>query len=332
MPTSAGVIPAPSPKARVRRANNSTRTAIQIALIYLIVVGLWIGFLDRIMFSTAANTSTLARVEDLKDWLFVVASTGGLFWLLRSKLEQRRADAEKLQSFIEHAPVALAVLDRNLCYVTMSQRWRMDFNLGDRDLVGVRHYDVFPQLSEKWREAHQRALDGETVHQNSDSLAFPDGSVVWLRREIRPGRNATGAVEGIVIFAEDVTALVESENRFREVVETIGEVFWISDVEKNRVLYVSPAYQTIWGRPCDELYQSPRAWLNAIHTDDRERVLHAALTKQASGTYNETYRVVRPDGSIRWIRDRAFPVKNAAGALVRIAGCACDITEKKTLV
>lgn len=125
------------------------------------------------------------------------------------------------------------------------------------------------------------------------------------------------------------TALRESEERFREVTEHIQEVFWLSDTLKNEVLYVSPAYESIWGRSCESLYRSPRSWLEAIHPEDLERVLEAALTKQAVGTYDEEYRIVRPDGSIRWIRDRAYPVHDSSGAVCRIAGVADDITDHK---
>ncbi|HEU4505761.1 MAG TPA: PAS domain S-box protein [Nitrospira sp.] len=125
------------------------------------------------------------------------------------------------------------------------------------------------------------------------------------------------------------TALRESEERFREVTEHIQEVFWLSDTLKNEVLYVSPAYESIWGRSCESLYRSPRSWLEAIHPEDLERVLEAALTKQAVGAYDEEYRIVRPDGSIRWIRDRAYPVHDSSGAVCRIAGVADDITDHK---
>jgi PAS domain S-box-containing protein len=126
-------------------------------------------------------------------------------------------------------------------------------------------------------------------------------------------------------------ALRESEERFRQLAENIQDVFWLTDATKNRMLYVSPAYETIWGRPCADLYSAPRTWLDAIHPDDRERVRQSAVTRQTAGKYDEEYRIVRPDGSERWIRDRAFPVANAAGEMERIAGVARDITEQKAL-
>jgi PAS domain S-box-containing protein len=95
------------------------------------------------------------------------------------------------------------------------------------------------------------------------------------------------------------------------------------------MLYVSPAYAEIWGRSLESLEASPRDWIDAIHPEDRSRVVQAAQTKQASGEYAEEYRIVRPDGAIRWIRDRAFPVSRDDGKVYRIAGLAEDITERR---
>ena len=120
-----------------------------------------------------------------------------------------------------------------------------------------------------------------------------------------------------------------SEERFRQVVENIREVFWITDPAKRQMLYISPAYETVWGRTCASLYESPGTWLDAIHPDDRQRVLQAAETKQTRGEYDEIYRILRPDGVVRWIRDHAFPIRNAAGEVHRIVGVAEDITARK---
>lgn len=125
--------------------------------------------------------------------------------------------------------------------------------------------------------------------------------------------------------------LRESEERFRELAETIQEVFWMTDPGKNRILYVSPAYEKIWGRTRASLSESPRAWPEAIHPDDCARILHAAETQQTRGDYDETYRILRPDGTVRWIRDRAFPVYGAAGEVLRVVGTAEDITNRRQL-
>jgi PAS domain S-box-containing protein len=124
--------------------------------------------------------------------------------------------------------------------------------------------------------------------------------------------------------------LRSSEERFRQVVETIREVFWIVDPVHEKTLYVSPGFESIWGRPAESIYRTG-TWSESIHLEDRDRVLRAAQVKQVRGDYDEIYRILRPDGTLRWIRDRAFPVRNAAGEVHRIVGTAEDITSQRQL-
>jgi PAS domain S-box-containing protein len=126
------------------------------------------------------------------------------------------------------------------------------------------------------------------------------------------------------------SSLRESEERFRQLVEKIEEVFWITSADGHTMVYVSPAYEKIWGRTCDSLYERPQNWAEAIHSDDRERVFRAFAEQAPKGGFDEQYRVVRPDGSTRWIRDRGFPVTDESGRVYRVAGIAEDITAHKT--
>ena len=125
------------------------------------------------------------------------------------------------------------------------------------------------------------------------------------------------------------TALRASEERFREIAETIQEVFWITNAAGSRVLYVSPAYQAVWGRSPDTLYSDPESWKATIHEEDRDRVLRLLGERSRAGNQEVEYRILRPDGEIRWIRDLAFPVTNAAGDVERVVGVAADVTDRK---
>jgi PAS domain S-box-containing protein len=120
-----------------------------------------------------------------------------------------------------------------------------------------------------------------------------------------------------------------SEERFRQLAESIREVFWLSDVEKEKVFYCSPGFEAVWGRTCEELRKSPWLWVDSIHSEDKARIRAAAITTQATGDYDEEYRIIRPDGTVRWIHDRAFPVRDAAGNVYRLAGIAEDVTKRK---
>ncbi len=116
------------------------------------------------------------------------------------------------------------------------------------------------------------------------------------------------------------------KTKFRLMAETIQDVFWMSTPGVKQMVYVSPAYEAIWGRTRESLYRSPHSFLESIHPEDRERV-RAGLEAHAQGSWDFEYRIIRPDGSVRWIRDRGFPIRNAAGELELMTGVASDITE-----
>ncbi len=165
-------------------------------------------------------------------------------------------------------------------------------------------------------------------------------SVVLLVSAVR---NLTGHLEQRVkertaALEREVNDRVQTEEQlrktmqqFRQLAENITDAFWMRDSGDSRMVYVSPAYEKIWGRSCKELYQSPHAWLEAIHPEDRETVAEAILSQQATGEFNQEYRIVRPDGSLRWIRDRAFPIRDNSGKVIRIVGIAEDTTDRRRL-
>ncbi len=165
-------------------------------------------------------------------------------------------------------------------------------------------------------------------------IVHRDGDVRWVVDRYSFEHDAAGKVIALTGIMSDITEhkhaewqREQAEERFRQLAENIREVFWLTDPQKSAMLYVSPAYEAIWGRPTASLYASPRNWLEAIHPDDRANV-EAALYLQETGNYDEKYRIVRPDGGVRWIHDKAYPVRDTHGAVYRIAGVAEDITDQ----
>ncbi len=125
-------------------------------------------------------------------------------------------------------------------------------------------------------------------------------------------------------------AFRESEERFRKMAEVIPVVFWIYSPNEKKMLYVSPAFEKIYGRSRDDYYFNPGLWLEVIHADDIEQVRE--ILESTQGTEREIeYRIVLPDGSIRWIYDCIFPVKNSSNELINIVGFIEDITKRKTI-
>jgi PAS domain S-box-containing protein len=140
----------------------------------------------------------------------------------------------------------------------------------------------------------------------------------------------------LVGIARDITtrrraedALRSSEEKFRQLAENIREVFWMMSPQADEIIYISPAYEHVWGRTCESLYRNPMAWAQAIHPDDRERA-HSLFARQIEGeAIDSEYRISTPDGEQKWIRDRAFPIFDQDGHLIRVAGIAEEITERK---
>lgn len=122
-----------------------------------------------------------------------------------------RESQERLQIFINYAPVAMALFDHNMRYLAVSRRWLEVFSLGERDIIGCSHYEIFPDVPQRWREAYRRGLAGEVVKADMDCFPRQDGTEQWMRWEIRPWHGSDGSVGGIVIFIEDITVRRQAE-------------------------------------------------------------------------------------------------------------------------
>jgi PAS domain S-box-containing protein len=162
-----------------------------------------------------------------------------------------------------------------------------------------------------------------------------DGSEFWVDLSIVPVADENGWFTHWVSVQRDISdrkqaevELQQSEQKFRQFAENIHEVLWMTNVDASEMLYLSPAYEQIWGRSCESLYANPKSFLEAIHPEDKQRVI-ANFKHSATGTFDIEYRIVRPDGSVCWIQDRGFPIRNESGEIYRRAGIAQDITQRK---
>jgi PAS domain S-box-containing protein len=260
----------------------------------------------------------------------------GTFGVSRDITELKRTEAilretsERLRLFIEHAPVALAMFDRQMRYLSASRRWLGDYHLGHRDLTGLCHYDVFPEIAEGWKAVHRRALAGEVVGNDRDRFERADGTVQWERWEVRPWYDAAGAVAGIVIFSEDITARIQAERELadrekylRTILQTTADGFWMSDAD-GTILDVNEAYCRMIGYTRDELIGLSIAAVEANETP-QEVIGHIARVA-ARGTDLFETRHRTKDG--RMI-DVEVSVTAMEGEAVRMI-CLCrDITERK---
>jgi PAS domain S-box-containing protein len=242
-----------------------------------------------------------------------------------------RESEEQFRLFVEHAPAAIAMLDRDMCYLAVSRRWMDDYGLTG-SIIGQSHYDVFPEIPARWKEVHRRSLAGEVLSAAADPFIRADGSTQWLKWEVRPWYRG-GELGGILIATEDVTDREQAKNALRErealsraFLENSATIAWMKD-EEGRHVYLSPNFERRFAfRPTDwrgktdfELW--PRQVAEVFRAND-EAVLRD----------NRVIEVVEeaqsPDGSRSWWLNHKFPYQDSAGKRY-VGGLGVEITDRK---
>jgi PAS domain S-box-containing protein len=167
-------------------------------------------------------------------------------------------------------------------------------------------------------------------------VVYPNGTIRWALSQGKVFYDQHGQPIQMAGIDLDITErkrsaeiLRDSEERFRQLAENIDAVFWIREVSENRVSYVSPAYKKLWGLNPEELYQGQQTWIDRIHPEDRESIQKAFKEKAVAGQFDEEYRIILPDGRIRWVHDRCFGLRDETGEIYRFTGITEDITERK---
>src|ERR1700741_1330398 len=157
-----------------------------------------------------------------------------------------QSQEELLKIFVKHVPAAVAMLDRDMRYLQVSERWCTDYLRGRTQVLGRSHYEIFPDMPERWKEVHRRGLQGETLRSHEDRWDGQDGPH-WARWEVRPWKTSEGTVGGILILAEDISrrkqmeeALGESEDKLRLLLDSTAEAIYGIDLE-HRCTFCNPA-------------------------------------------------------------------------------------------
>ncbi|MCU0535725.1 MAG: PAS domain S-box protein [Hydrococcus sp. Prado102] len=239
------------------------------------------------------------------------------------------------------SPVGIFRSDRDSNCIYVNDRWSEIAGLSSQEAIGMGwsssiHSDDRDRVIDEWKQAVEKNVPFSSEYR----FQRPDGTISWVLGQALLAIEQNGQVISYIGTITDITerrlaeeALRESEEKFRQLAENITEaVFWISEPSQSRLVYVSPAYEAIWGHSCESLYNDWFGWLQTIHPQDRRRIQTAVFEQRHSGVYNEEYRILRPDGEVRWIRDRGFPIKNESGKPYRMVGIAEDITDRKRAV
>ncbi len=250
---------------------------------------------------------------------------------------------ERFRLFIEQAPVALAMFDRTMHYLHASRRWRTDYSLGDRELQGVSHYDVFPGIPDRWKEAHQRGLQGEIVRNEEDRFLQADGSLQFIRWEIQPWYGKQGEVGGILIFTEDITARKRSEQELANgrakldaALASMTDAVFISDasgqfVEFNEAFASFHKFNS--KLECSHNLSAYADILDVyLPNGELAKFDQWAVPRALRGetAANAEYRLRRKDTGESWFGSYNFsPLRDQTGTVVGCVVVSRDITQRK---
>ncbi len=239
--------------------------------------------------------------------------------------------AELLRMFMAHTPAAVAMCDTNMRYLAYSRRWAEDYGLGEENLVGRCHYDLFPDLPEHWKAEHKRCFDGEIIKKAAESFPRANGTTDWVRRELCPWRDTDGNIGGLIMFTEVITqrrqtekALRESEEKYRNLFETALVGLYRSRIDDGTILAANQAFAEIMG------YDSPDQFYEGFKTTghyadpDRRRELLRLLQENGRVDGFEILSI-RPDGTHAEIAVSCIIYPEHG----YIEGCVIDMTEKK---
>ncbi|MBC8108080.1 MAG: PAS domain S-box protein [Anaerolineae bacterium] len=239
-----------------------------------------------------------------------------------------REQKEILQTIFDYAPVMVSFFDPRGRYLLVNRAWQetLGYSAEDalaRDVLSEMYPDpdVLKRVREfitrgdgTWGDFPSRTRDGRVLDTSWIDIRVEGGPIIGLGQDVTKRKR-------------DEQLLRQSEERLRQIAENIEEIFWVMDPAERRTLYVSPAFERIWQQSAQELYDQPANWINSVHPDDRA----TAFVQDVTEGWDKEFRLLRKDGSIRWLHSRAMPVRDIEGKVYRVVGITQDITERKEL-
>lgn len=307
-----------------------------------------------VFLSSHTEPEVVEKTEKITSYGYVVKNTGitvldasikMAFKLFEARTKEKEindalAHSHRLMNYIiEHDRSAIAVHDKDLKYIYVSRRYLQEYKVSEQEVIGRHHYEVFPDLPQKWREVHSKALAGEILSAENDPYIRRDGSTDWTRWECRPWHEADGSIGGIIIYTEIINdrkraeeAMIESETRYKYISDATSD-FVFSCAESAEGAYaidwMAGAVERITGYTLEEL-RAKGCWRSLVHPEDAA-LFDENIINIAEGTSGScTLRITTKSGVIKWIavNTKHIPSKNAA-APHRIFGGCTDITERK---
>ncbi|GET44174.1 PAS domain-containing sensor histidine kinase [Microseira wollei] len=251
-----------------------------------------------------------------------------------------RANQDLFRLFLEHSPVAIAMFDRQMHYILASRRWLTDYNLGNQNIIGRSHYEVFEEIPDRWKKIHQRCLAGAVEKSEEDCFTRADGTIDWVRWEIHPWRNSAGEIGGIIMFTEVITERKQAELALKQtqeeleasatllsaVVEGIPDPLFVKDL-KGRYAMINAAGAKVIGKSVAEIIGKddtevfPQEIGRQLKQNDR-RIMKTGETQVLEEVVNEK-------GMMRTFLSTKSVYRDPQGNIIGLIGIVRDITARK---
>lgn len=266
---------------------------------------------------------------------FLISLTLFLFIRLYEKEKTLRFSRDQLTLFIQNTPAAIAMCDKDMRYLVVSERWYKDFRIDDMNIIGMKHSDVFPSMPWHWNETLQRCLAGHAAQSEEERIVLKSGRVMWMRWAVHPWHEKDGEIGGIIMFTEIITERKENEEQIRRQQKFLELAFsatqdgvWEWDIESD-TYWFSPRWKSMLGYKDYEIPNTIEGAQAVIYPDDIPEImgLLKALSIGSIPEYASIFRFFHKDGSIRHILCRAIAEKDLQGTPKRVVGAHTDITE-----
>lgn len=280
----------------------------------------------------------MARNEAMAPLLAELTASNQVMRQLFEAFEKNQATLQRFRTALDYSADAIFLVDRNnLRFIDVNQTACERLGYSPEMLLKMGPQDISPYFNKQMLAARLDEIIAspgrsgviETFHKHRDGSIFP--VEVRVRAIESEGRTIMAAVvRDISLQRQNEEALRQSEEQFRQITENLQHMLWIGEVQSERFVYVSPAFENIWGRSLGYVYSRPRMLLADIHPEDRGR-----MTAMMQGvwrdkhTIDEEYRLLRKDGGIRWLWTRTFPIRDEKGRVYRIGAVTEDITARK---
>jgi two-component system, cell cycle sensor histidine kinase and response regulator CckA len=282
------------------------------------------------------------KIEGWRDNFVYKLPTGEIVAVYSDETDRKRAEEELqkqvslMESLLEAIPAPVFFKDTNHIYLGCNEAFAEFIGLPKENIIGKSVFEVAPiELADVYKAQDEALFNNPIPQIYESSVKSSDGTTHDVMAHKATFADSSGSVAGLIGVILDITdrkraeeALRESEEKLRLVTESIEDVFWMTTPGIQEMTYVSPAYERLWGRTRASLYESPKSFMESIHPEDREQLLRVVEEHQERAWTCE-YRIVRPDGTIRWIHDRGYPILDESGNIRLRTGISTDITDRK---